>query len=135
MPAPYVNNTLTASISTTDIITNDVVIDRSVGNPSWPSMVGLYTQVFVLSAGDNVLGTPGGNVVRQIYIKNTDPSNYFAVKWEVTGEVTGPVFIGRLFPGDVTIQWQNPNNANSGMINITVTPIVAGTLCEYFLGF
>jgi hypothetical protein len=132
MAPPYVINTLNASITSTDVLSGAIIVDRSTGNPAIPSTVGVYVQTALLTVTTLILSNPVNATTYQFYFKNTDPSNVITVTWIEVGQSIARVVA--LYPGDLIILWQNPSGINAGITAIGATAITNGVLCEYFLG-
>jgi len=113
MAPPYVTNDLNAVISSTDINSSAVIINRSVGNPAIPATVGDYVQNLPLKEGANIIsdGSNSDSVLgsAQVYIKNVDKTGSFVVNWFPTGVAV--VNVLTMYPGDILIFWQNIDTA------------------------
>ena len=125
-----ITNTLIANITATEDSTQNVIINRSTGNPQFDSTLALMQEYISLAAMVNVV-LPGTPVV-QVYIRNIDSAKNVTVAWTPNGGASNNVIL--LYPGDQIILWQKPGGTNAGITGLTLTPSAAGCLVEFFLG-
>jgi hypothetical protein len=129
---PNITNTLIANITATEDSTQNVIVNRSNGSPSFDSTTALSMEYFVLGAGANGIPLPVSPCT-QVYIKNIDVAKSFSVNWTPNGG--GAAVIIELNPSDSIMLWAKPGGSvTPGITGLTITPSAAGCLVEYFLG-
>jgi hypothetical protein len=124
-------NLLSATITATDA-SNNVPINRGIGNPSWLGSLGQFTlnYVIVTPALDTALTLPVN--AYQVYIKNlaAPGGSIVTVKWTPTGGASATVLA--LQPGSCIIFWEVTNAG--GITALLVNASLANTPIEYFIG-
>lgn len=128
--ANKITNTLVANITATEDSTQNVIINRSTGNPAIDSSAAVISE-YQLLAGATVIGLPN-TLAYQVYIKNLDTAKTITVNWTPNGGAAANVIV--LQPGDQIIFWTTTGVTGSGITTLTLTPSAAGALVEVFLG-
>lgn len=134
MAPPYVVNTLTANITSTEISTGNVPVNRGLGNLGFNAIYAdftTYQQLLVI--GDTTIAIPMGKAF-QVYVRNLDNALKITVKYTPTGltQQVSPT-IG---PGEAFIIWQQNTNAdpNAGITALVLNASGQPCIVEYFLG-
>lgn len=127
-----VTNTLIANITCTEDSTQNVIINRSTGNPAFDASGATCTEYMILSALPTGIALPLA-ITTQVYIKNLDTSGHtILVNWTVNGGAARDIMT--LLPGDQIIYWAIPGGGGTGITALTLTASLATTLVEFFLG-
>jgi hypothetical protein len=126
-----ITNTLIANVTAQEDSTQNVIINRSTGNPALDSSVAQMMEYFALLAGANVIPLPI-NPCTELYIRNIDSAKTITVNWTPNGGAANNVIL--LNPNDQIIFWALPGTTTPGITALSMTPSTAGALVEYFLG-
>ena len=137
---PNVTNTLTVTITVTDDNNQSQVIYRNPTGLDFDSSVALGILALALAGGNNSIQLPKA-LCYQLYVRNTDPSNWIQLflttpQSALVGGGSGKILVQTLYPGDVFIMWQNPSTKNpeAGFSTLDLFAQNPNTLCEYFIG-
>ena len=129
--ANKVTNTLIANITAQEDSTQNVVVNRGTGNPSFDSLLAQMTEYFVLAAGANVIPLPSATCY-QLYIRNNDGALLITPTITPKGGIAA--IYPQLYPGDQMFIWQSNAGGNAGFTALSLNASGAGALCEFFIG-
>lgn len=133
MPLTNANNTLQATITSTDINGN-TSINRGLGNPTLNGNQGNLNINFSVAAGTTTLGT--GTNFFNLYMKNDSaPGSGITVTPIITPSGGAAQTLAPLQPGGVLIIWNVVNNVPaSGYTTLAVTVAGGTAQIELFTG-
>lgn len=120
--------TISASIQAQDVVTNNLVINKTLAAFSFLGSVSTVAEAITVSTSPVSISLPI-SPTQVVYIRNTHATQTLLVTWTPTGGASNPV---------VTLQ---PNgyilfgepNVTSGITALSVTGSAPGTSLEYIL--
>lgn len=120
--------TLAASIQANDVVTNNLVINKTVAAFTFLGTVSTVAEAISVSTSPVVIALPI-SPVQVLYIRNTHATQTLTVTWTPTGGASNPVIT--LQPNGY-ILFGEPN-VTSGISALTVTGSAINTTLEYIL--
>lgn len=129
--ANKITNTLIANITAQEDSSQNVIVNRSTGNPAFDSVVAEYQGYFQLANGANAIALPAATCY-QLYIRNLDPA--LIITPTITPKGGAPTVREQLYPGDQMIIWQVNTGANAGFTAVNLSASGASCLVEFFIG-